>query len=75
MNNESKNTSGTQYWSDELIAAVDAYMKDPNSPHSIGKIHKEINLQQTENGPTPEIQTGWISSIRTQPLCNNIMRA
>ena len=32
MNNESKNTSGTQYWSDELIAAVDAYMKDPTRP-------------------------------------------
>ena len=32
MNTESKNTSGTQYWSDELIAAVDAYMQDPTRP-------------------------------------------
>ena len=32
MNVESNNTSGTQYWSDELIAAVEERMKDPSLP-------------------------------------------
>lgn len=32
MNVQSKNTSGTQYWSDELIAAVDERIKDPSLP-------------------------------------------
>ena len=32
MNVESNNTSGTQYWSDELIAAEEERMKDPSLP-------------------------------------------
>lgn len=32
MNVESKNSSGTQYWSDELIAAVKERMADPSLP-------------------------------------------
>lgn len=70
MNVESNNTSGTQYWSDELIAAVEERMKDPSLP-TAWETRREINSPLMENGLMPVTQTGWMYCLMMQPSCNS----
>mgnify|MGYP000358678087 CR=1 FL=1 len=70
MNVESNNTSGTQYWSDELIAAVEERMKDPSLPTAWENTQGN---KFTANGEwlMPVTQTGWMYCLMMQPSCNS----